>query len=98
MLFAAGQIFEWTFETGAGAIGFLAEVEIVGTTLILRDVAVYPTGIAGSLQVGAGEVLEALGRLESLALSQGFGVLQITATRLTGAHPGRAVRIRRSLQ
>jgi RHS repeat-associated protein len=97
-LFAAGQLFEHTFETSAGEVGFLAEVESTGSTLILKDVAVYPTGTSGSLNVGTGQVMQALHQLENLARSQGFTQLQITGQRLSGANPGGLVNITRNLK
>jgi hypothetical protein len=97
-IFAAGQLFEHTFETNAGEVGFLAEVETSGSTLILKDVAVYPTGTSGSLNVGTGQAMQALHQLESMARSQGFAQLQITGTRLSGANPGGIVNITRNLK
>jgi RHS repeat-associated protein len=97
-IFAAGQLFEHTFETNAGEVGFLAEVETSGSTLILKDVAVYPTGTPGALNVGTGQAMQALHQLESLARSQGFTQLQITGTRLSGANPGGIVNITRNLK
>jgi len=60
--------------------------------------AVYPTGTSGSLNVGIGQVMQALHQLENLARSQGFRQLQITGTRLTGANPGGLVNITRNLK
>jgi hypothetical protein len=97
-LFSAGQMFEHYFETSSGEVGFLAEVETSGSTLILKDVAVYPTGTSGSLNVGTGQVMQALHQLESMARSQGFTQLQITGTRLSGANPGGLVNITRNLK
>ena len=97
-IFGAGQLFEHTFETSAGEVGFLAEVETSGSTLILKDVAVYPTGTSGSLNVGTGQAMQALHQLENLAKSQGFTQLQITGTRLSGANPGGIVNITRNLK
>jgi hypothetical protein len=65
---------------------------------MLRDVAVYPAGTSGSLNVGMGQVMQALHQLENLARSQGFSQLQITGTRLTGANPGGLVNITRNLK
>lgn len=97
-LFTAGQLFEHTFETSAGEVWFLAEVESAGSTLILKDVAVYPTGTSGSLNVGTGQVMQAPHQLENLARSQGFTQLQITGTRLSEANPGGLVNITRNLK
>jgi RHS repeat-associated protein len=97
-IFVAGQLFEHTFETNAGEVGFLGEVEVSGSTLILKDVAVYPTGTSGSLSVGTGQAMQGLHQLEALARSQGFTQLQITGTRLSGANPGGIVNITRNLK
>jgi ribosomal protein L7/L12 len=86
-IFVPGRLFEHTFETNAGEVGFRAEVEMSGSILVLRDVAVYPAGTAGSLNVGTGQVMQALHQLENLARSQGFSELQITGTRLSGVIP-----------
>jgi hypothetical protein len=80
------------------SLSSLAEVESAGSTLILKDVAVYPTGTSGSLNVGTGQVMQALHQLENLAKSQGFTQLQITGQRLSGANPGGLVNITRNLK
>jgi RHS repeat-associated protein len=87
-IFSAGQMFEHYFETNAGEVGVLAEVETSGSTLILKDIAVYPTGTSGSLNIGAGQVAQGINQLKDMARSQGFTALQITGVRLTGANPG----------
>jgi RHS repeat-associated protein len=87
-IFSAGQMFEHYFETNAGEVGVLAEVETSGSTLILKDIAVYPTGTSGSLNIGAGQVAQGINQLKDMARSQGFTSLQITGVRLTGANPG----------
>jgi len=46
-------LFEYQFEVGSDAIGFLAEIEIVGDTLHLKDIAIYPTGTVAAIPVGA---------------------------------------------
>lgn len=76
-LFGAGQMFEHYFETSSGEVGFLAEVETSGSTLILKDVAVYPTGTLGSLNVGTGQVMQALHQLESMARSPNCRSLEL---------------------
>lgn len=51
--FRQGELFEWLVEIGPVRVELLAEIEITGTTLHLRDVAVYPAG-AERASVGAG--------------------------------------------
>ena len=97
-LFVHGDLFEYRFETVAGEVGFLAEVEIEGTTLHLRDIAVYPTGPSQALAVGAAEVLRCFSLLEDLARDEGFDDLRITGQRLSGANPGATVSLDRSLK
>lgn len=96
-MFLRGELFEYRFDTEAGAIGFLAEVEIDGDTLHLKDIAVYPVGPATVLEAGAGTIWRSLRILEDLARKQGFVRLRITGQRLTGANPGAHVDIERRL-
>src|SRR5277367_5171057 len=97
-MFLKNDLFEYRFETVAGTIGFLAEVEIDGDTLHLKDVAVYPIGSSTAVAAGTGEILKALRVLEGLAREQGFRRLRITGQRLSGANPGADVEIERSLK
>jgi hypothetical protein len=96
-MFLSGELFEYRFDTEAGAIGFLAEVEIDGDTLHLKDIAVYPVGPAAALEAGTPAIWRSLRILEDLARQQGFVKLRITGQRLTGANPGANVDIERSL-
>ncbi len=89
----AGNLFERRFEVEGSVIELLAEVEIEGSTLHLRDIAVFPAGTQRS-EVGASALFHALRReLLPQVRSYGFGRLRITGTRLSGATPGRRVDI-----
>ena len=44
MSFVDGELYERSFDTPAGRIDVLAEIVIEGSTIGLRDIAVYPRG------------------------------------------------------
>jgi len=60
--FIHGQLFETTFKTTEGDVGFLAEVAIEGTTLHLMNVVMEPVN-ARKLQVGSRAVMSARSQL-----------------------------------
>lgn len=70
----------------------LAEVEVEGTTLHLRDIAIYPAGAARPVGLAA-LLASARTELFGAAGAAGFERLRITGTRLTGSNPGRIVDI-----
>jgi hypothetical protein len=88
--FEDGALYERSFETPEGWIDVLAEIAITGSRLELHDMAVYPRSLS-RLDVSAPEVL----RWARLALEEiaeaGFAEIRVTATRLSGAGPGRRV-------
>jgi hypothetical protein len=84
-----GGLFEWATEIGPIRLELLAEIEIAGTTLHLRDVAVFPSGTPRA-SVGAAALLRVLRReLVPDVQAGGFERLRITGTRLSGTRPGR---------
>ena len=89
-MFVDGALYERSFETPSGWIDVVAEIGVVGRRLELRDVAVYPRG-PGRLDVSPAELLGwarvALDEIEQA----GFEEVRVTATRLSGANPGRRV-------
>ena len=84
-------LFERSYKIGDETIELLAEVEIDGSTLHLRDVAVFPAGTRRA-DVGAAAVLRVL-RSELLPELRSFGytLVRITGTRLSGSGPGRSL-------
>lgn len=88
-----GDLFERTFTTSQGNIGLLAEVEVHGKLLHLKDVVVYEE--SGKTLTGlAKEVLAARSQLINEAIAMGFTGLRITGTRAatsSSAHPGHVV-------
>ena len=85
-----GELFERTFETPEGDIDLLAEVAVEGSTLILRDVAVYPVA-PGRLDIGTASVLRMRDQLAAEAAAMGFTALRLTAMRVSGAAPGKQI-------
>ena len=89
-LLGDGDLFEAAFDVDGLGVEVLAEVEISGTTLHLRDIAIYPAGVTRPVELPA---LLAVARAElfSAARRAGFEALRITGARLTGSNPGRIV-------
>jgi hypothetical protein len=89
-MFEHGGLYERSFETPAGWIDVLAEIVVAGERLELRDIAVYPRS-AERLSVSSADLL----RWARIALNEihqaGFTEVRVTATRLSGASPGRRV-------
>ncbi|MHB1853889.1 MAG: hypothetical protein ACYCS2_02385 [Acidimicrobiales bacterium] len=88
---ANGDEFYRAIDVGGIILEVLAEVEIVGDQLHLRDLAVYPQGTDRGT-VGAAEVYRAF-RQEIIGYARRLGFVEsrITATRLTGMNPGHRV-------
>ena len=86
-----GELFERSYQIGDEAVELLVEVEIDGSNLHLRDVAVFPAG-SRRADVGATAVLRVL-RSELLPelRSFGFTLVRVTGTRLSGSGPGRSL-------
>ena len=88
---SAGELFERRYEVRGVPVELLAEIEIDGATIHLKDIAVFPSG-AGQARVGAAAVLRVL-RAELLAelAALGYSSVRITGTRLSGSSPGRSL-------
>ena len=91
------DLFEYTFDTVKGKVGFLAEVERSGDVLHLKDIVVYG---AGGQKIGKGEVLKDVLRqrayLSNKAKEMGFKRLRITGNRVessSSANPGKVIDI-----
>jgi hypothetical protein len=86
-----GELLEAHVEVEGVRIELLALVQVSGSTLYLQDVAIYPAGVERAT-VGFGALLRAARRdLFPDLRAAGFNRLRITATRLSGANPGRTV-------
>lgn len=88
---ASGGLFERTYDIGGVEVGVLAEVEIDGSQVHLKDIAVFPNGV-DTASPGVAAVLRVLRRelLAELA-AEGFTSARITGERVTGPTPGRRV-------
>lgn len=88
-----GQLFDREFTAEGVRIGLLAEVEVAGSEIHLKDIVVYPRD-APRATIGAAAVLRALrSELMPELRDAGFTTVRITGERLSGAHPGRIVDI-----
>jgi hypothetical protein len=56
-MFVHGADFEHTYSTDRGPIGVLAEVELHGDELVLKDLAIYPAETSGKLPVGVRQMV-----------------------------------------
>jgi hypothetical protein len=92
MLFKKGELFEATFETSRGKVGLLAETVVDGKTLHLKDIVIEPAQTR-RMNLGANEVLAARQQLIDQVHAAGFEKLIITGERLTGANPGKRVKL-----
>jgi len=86
-----GELFERTFQTPKGPVSILAEVEISGNTLHLKDMVVYgKEPLSGLLK----NVVAARRQLINEAISLGFSRLRITGHRVpssSSANPGHII-------
>lgn len=88
--FRSGEVILREFQTSQGVLDVAAEAQIVGKTLHLKDIAVFPRG-AETLAIGTREAVAIRNQLAKEARALGFDQLRITGTRISGANPGKAV-------
>jgi len=81
-----------------GPVGVLSAIEIHGDQLLLKDLLVYPTETDKRLPVGVEEMLQIVRSIESEARGQGFRTCIVEAKRLSGAKPGRMMKLTRRLR
>jgi hypothetical protein len=86
--FKSGEYIIREFQTSAGILDVGAQANIVGRTLHLEGIAVYPRG-AKAFNLGMREMLKVRAQLAAEARALGFHELRITGIRLTGANPGK---------
>lgn len=86
-----GELLEAHVEVEGVRIELLAIVEVSGSAVHLQDLAIYPAGVERAT-VGVAPLLRAVRRdLFPDLRAAGCERLRITATRLSGANPGRTV-------
>jgi len=88
---APGELFERTYDLDGVEVGLLAEVEIDGSQVHLKDIAVFPSGV-DQASPGLAAVRRVLRQelLPELA-AEGFTSARISGVRVTGPTPGRRV-------
>ena len=90
-----GDLFERTFQTPKGPVGFLAETAVEGDTLILKDVVVYGEGTTPLTDLTR-EAFAARTQLIEEAKALGFKKLRITGQRVqtsSSGNPGHVIDI-----
>ena len=94
--FVRGELYEQSIEVNGIKIDALAEVEIEGKKLILKDLAVYSNQGNIPNQIGASEFVKWLNSIKHQAQSDGFEELYIRGKRAqnsTSATPGKEINI-----
>jgi len=97
-MFVDGGDFEKTYETSLGPVGVLAEVQIRDQRLVLNALSIYPIETSERLAIGVRRTIEILRSIKQDALDQGFSEYVVNAKKLTGASPGRIVKVERRLK
>ncbi len=89
-----GELFENYIEKDGIKVGALAEVEVNGNRVILKDVSIYSNKGDVPNQVGVSEMKAWINSTKMLAKEQGFTELQIIGQRAehsTSANPGNII-------
>jgi hypothetical protein len=84
------------FDLPTGRVGLMADIHAEGDLIELRDLILYPIGVE-TLELGVRQLLFIRRQIESDVRSMGYARLRITADRITGASPGRAVYLEETL-
>jgi hypothetical protein len=101
-LYAAGQEIDVIIETPQGPVRIVAEVvDVVGSKLTVRDVAVYATETGERMKVGTGSMVRALQPLFEQLKQAGYTSVRMLGDRSDApgsANPGRAVDVTKVLR
>jgi hypothetical protein len=101
-LYVAGQQIDEVIETPQGPIRIVAEVvDVVGSKLTVKDVAVYATETGDRVKVGTGSMVRALQPLFEQLKQAGYTSVRILGDRSIApgsANPGRAVDVTKILR
>ncbi len=84
---------EWVyrvFETVDGPVEFAARMEFAGSTLVLKDVMIFPIG-AEKLNIGVRGVTSLINSFGQEMRSAGFTAMRLQGVRISGAGVGRFV-------
>jgi hypothetical protein len=91
-MFRDGDLYERSFDTPAGRLDVLAEIVITGSVIELRDIAIYPSGTQ-RVDLDPTMFLRWARQAVSEFADEGFSQVSVTGVRLSGARPGRRVRL-----
>jgi hypothetical protein len=84
------------FDLPTGRIGAMADIHVEGDLIELRDLILYPIGVE-KLEIGVRQLLFVRRQIEIDVRGMGYVRLRITADRISGANPGRAVHLEEKL-
>lgn len=87
-VFRTGGIIDRTVQTTAGPVRIIAQVDVEGTTVTIRDIAIYPTESEAPLSAGVSEMRQAIKPILSEAKEAGLTKAKIEYHRTGGISPG----------
>lgn len=96
-VFKAGELFEDSIEVNGIHVGLLAETEIVGDTVTLKNIAIYSDQGDVPNQIGMGPMIKWSKKLKKVGAAQGFKMIKVEGFRVpnsSSANPGREVKFK----
>lgn len=84
------------FDLSTGRVGVMADIHVEGDLIELRDLILYPIGVE-KLEIGVRQLLFMRRQIEIDIRGMGYARLRITADRISGANPSRAVHLEEKL-
>jgi RHS repeat-associated protein len=98
ILYKTGDIIEEVVQTPQGPVKIVGEAVVEGTQLTIKNITVFSAETGEPLSVGVGNMLKALRPLFDGLREAGYTTVRIMGTRVSGANPGRAVDITKTLR
>jgi RHS repeat-associated protein len=98
ILYKTGDIIEEIVQTPQGPVKIVGEAVVEGTQLTIKNISVFSAETGERLNVGVGNMLKAVRPLFDGLKEAGYSTVRIVGDRLSGATPGRAVDIMKTLR
>jgi len=98
ILYRTGEIIEEVVQTPQGPVKIVGEAVVEGTQLTIKNISVFSAETGERLNVGVGNMLKAIRPLFEELKAAGYTTVRIVGDRVSGANPGRAVDITKTLR
>jgi len=98
ILYKTGDIIEEVVQTPQGPVKIVGEAVVEGTQLTIKNISVFSAETGERLNVGVGNMLKAVRPLFDGLKEAGYSAVRIVGDRVSGANPGRAVDITKTLR